>query len=71
MIWLILREQSHQIRSCNIHQEENEFQLWVTRPNGKNMKVLTSESLDEISDYKSGIDFAIENGHKTFKIDIQ
>lgn len=68
MIWLILGEASHQIIACNIHEENNLFQLWVTRANGKTMKIQEHADKNEIIFVKEAIDYAIENGEKALKI---
>lgn len=68
MIWLIDGKASYQIQSCNIHEENGKSQLWVTRANGKSIKVRESSEHDEIAELKSAIDFAVNHGATTFDI---
>jgi hypothetical protein len=68
MIWLVLNNESHQIISCNIFNGDNIHQLWVTRPNGKNLKVVESNKEEAIREIKDAIDFAIEQGFTTVSI---
>ena len=51
MIWIIKDEMSHQIISCNVHLEDGKHQLWVTRPNGKSLKLQESEQKRRSNDY--------------------
>ena len=68
MIWIIVNDESHQIISCNIHSADGRHQLWVTRPNGKNLKVLEKDTHSEIMEVKEAIDYAISSGYKTFTV---
>ncbi len=62
MLWLIKENASHQIVSCNIHNANNTFELWITRPNDKNLKIVESTQLEDVTTIKEAIDYAIENG---------
>lgn len=64
MIWLILGRESHQIISCNIYEGDGVHQLWVTRPNGKNLKISESKKIEEVNEIKEAIDSAIQEGLK-------
>lgn len=68
MFWLIIEDVSHQIMSCNIHQTNNKFELWVTRPNDKNLKIAESTDEVDIREIKDAIDYAIENGIPALRI---
>ena len=68
MIWIVKGDMSHQIISCNIHQEEGKYQLWITRPNGKSLKLDESENKAEILEIKEAIDFAIEHKENTLRL---
>lgn len=68
MFWLILDDVSHQIVSCNIHCNNDKFELWVTRPNDKNLKITESFDAEDIREIKEAIDFAIENNFKALRI---
>ncbi len=48
--------------SCNIHNADNIFELWITRPNDKNLKIAESTQQKDITIIKEAIDYAIENG---------
>lgn len=61
MLWLIVKGASHQIISCNVHKENDKFQLWVERPNGKSLKIAEHQDEKEIELIKEAIDFAIKN----------
>lgn len=67
MIWLILGNESHQIISCNIFNGKDRNELWITRPNGKSMKVMDGD-IDVITEAKEAIDFAVEKGFTTVVI---
>lgn len=68
MLWIVNEEASHQIISCNTHEEAGRFQLWVTRPNGKSLKLKESDNKDEILEIKQAIDFALEHKEPTLKL---
>jgi hypothetical protein len=68
MIWLIIGNVSHQIISCNVHEEDGVFQLWVTRPNGKNLKIEESTDKAKILEIKDAIDFAIEHKEPALRL---
>ena len=69
MIWIIKGDESHEIISANVCNVEGKSELWVTRPNGKNLKVYENTEPVEVNLYKEAIDFAIEQGEKAFRID--
>ena len=69
MIWIIKGSESHEIISANVCHEKDKSELWVTRPNGKNLKVYENVDVHEVNLYKEAIDFAIEQGEKAFRID--
>ena len=68
MLWLVIKGASHQIISCNVHQENGKFQLWVERPNGKNMKIVEDTNEAEVLLVKEAIDYAIENNESTLRL---
>lgn len=68
MIWIIKNDMSHQIISCNIHNEDNKYQLWVTRPNGKNLKLEESVNKEEVMELKQAIDYAIEHNEQALRL---
>jgi len=73
MLWLIIKNASHQIMSCNIHETEDKnkeplFQLWITRPNGKNLKIKESYKRNVIEEIKNAIDFAIEHKETALRL---
>ncbi len=67
-MWVILKDKSHEIISCNVHQEGDVFQLWVTRPNDKSLKLMESKDKELISTSKEAIDYAIKHGEPAFEI---
>ena len=69
MIWIIKGSESHEIISANVKHDEDKSELWVIRPNGKNLKVYENTEQVEVNLYKEAIDFAIEQGEKAFRID--
>lgn len=68
MLWLIQENASHQIMSCNIHNANALYELWVTRPNDKNLKIAESTQQKDITTIKEAIDYAIENGIHALRI---
>lgn len=70
MLWLVTKNSSHQIVSCNLHQEGGKHSVWVERQNGKNMKVLESDTLDKVKEVRDAIDFAIKNRHNVLELDV-
>lgn len=68
MIWIIKGNESHEIISTNIHVEDDKFQLWVTRPNGKTIKIFEDKDKNEANLLKDAIDYAITTGEKSFTI---
>ncbi len=67
-MWIIKEDVSMEIIGCNIHHKENNYELWVTRTNGKNYKLFENESLDEVNLYKEAIDYAIENKETALRL---
>ena len=73
MLWLILKQASHQIMSCNIHNDVDKegnpiYQLWITRPNGKSLKIEENKEKKFIEEIKNAIDFAIENKEPALRL---
>jgi len=68
MLWIIKGDFSHQIVSCNIFEEGDMYQLWVTRPNGKNLKLEEKADKAEIVLIKEAIDYAIEHGEPVLRL---
>lgn len=68
MLWLIMDDVSHQIISCNTHEEEGIYQVWITRPNGKSVKVKESLNKEEIEIIKEAIDYAIEKREPVLRL---
>ena len=69
MLWLVNKESSHEIISCNIHDEAGVHQLWVTRPNGKSIKIRENEDRAIVAEVKECIDYAIENKESALRLD--
>lgn len=68
MIWIVKGNESHQIVSSNVYHKENISELWVTRVNGKNLKVFEGEEKDA-KEMKEAIDYSISIGAKVYNID--
>lgn len=68
MLWLVIKDTSHQIISCNIHKDGALYQLWVERPNGKSLKVIESKNYTDVEEVKSAIDFAIEHKEPSLRL---
>lgn len=67
MLWLVIDStKSETISSCNTFNNNGIYELWITKMNGKTMKVRESENPDEIQDYKLAIDYAIANRETVF-----
>lgn len=69
MLWLVNKDTSHQIISCNVHSEKGIHQLWVERPNGKTLKVIESRNISEVKLIKGAIDYAIKNGEPSLELE--
>lgn len=68
MIWLVINNESLQIVSCNIHNsKEDVYELWVTRVNGKNLKIKEG-TYGKVAEIKEAIDYAIENNEKALRL---
>ena len=67
-MWIIKGEESHEIISCNIFSENDKHQLWVTRPNGKNLKIDESTDKSKIEELKEAIDYAIEHKESALRL---
>lgn len=70
MLWLRMKQSSHQIVSCNLHKEGDKHSVWVERINGKNMKILESPNEEEVKEIRDMIDYAIKNSKNTLELDI-
>lgn len=68
MLWLVMDEASHEIKSCNTCEKDGLFQVWVERANGKSLKVNESSVREEVEVIKDAIDWAIQEGHKTLRL---
>lgn len=68
MLWIAKNGESHQIISCNVHEDKGKHQVWVERPNGKTLKLDESKDRQQVLDVKEAIDYAIEHGHKVLKL---
>ena len=68
MLWLILKDSSHCVVSCNTSRVGTKYQVWVERSNGKNLRVGESESEDDVNEIKDAIDYAISEGIKTLSL---
>lgn len=68
MIWIIKGNESHEIISCNTAIDDKRSELWVTRPNGKSLKIFEGSS-DDVKELKEAIDYAIKHNERTFTIE--
>lgn len=70
MIAIIKSDVTHYIISCNTNHNPNSdtHELWISRPNGKNLKVSESKDQQEISLIKEAIDYGIENGEFAIRL---
>ena len=69
MLWLISSNYSAQVTSCNIHEKDGKYQVWVEKPSGSTKLIKESKDKHEVGEIKSAIDFAITNGHKVLELD--
>ena len=67
-MWIIKDEISMEIIACNVHEENDLFQLWVTRSNGKNFKLFENKDKEEVLTYKEAIDYAIEHKETALRL---
>lgn len=68
MLWIVKGSSSYLITSCNIAENNGEFQLWVERSNGKSLKIEQSADEQEIKTIKEAIDYAIENNEQALRL---
>lgn len=68
MIWLIIGNYSYQIISSNVFQSGDNHQVWVTKADGKNLKIMETKNEADAKELKDAIDFAIEMKEPTFKM---
>lgn len=71
MLWLVTEDLSYQIISCNLHKntENGEYEVWVTRPTGKNIKILSSSKLEDVKEIKEAIDYSIEHKEAALRLE--
>lgn len=69
MIWINLGSRSYQATAVNLanDKEEGKASLWIERPNGSGIKVLTG-TWSEMEEHKDAIDFAVSQGYKTYEV---
>jgi hypothetical protein len=68
MLWIILKNDSHSIIACNVCQRDGKYELWVTRPTGKSLKLMESKEEKDISTIKEAIDYAVEHGETALRL---
>lgn len=70
MLWIVLNTASHAIIGCNtfFDTERGVHQLWVTRANGKSLKIAESTDEQEIETMRAAIDYAVEQGEYTLRL---
>jgi hypothetical protein len=69
MLWLVINEDlSYQIVSCNISQKGDVYELWVTRPNEKSLKIKEDTDKAKLKEIKDAIDFAIETKEPVLRL---
>ncbi len=68
MLWLVKGNISTEIIGCNTHQREETHELWVTKSDGKTMKIAENTDEKEILLIKEAIDYAIEYGEKALRL---
>lgn len=71
MIAIIKGDNTHYMISCNTnYNEKNDVhELWISRPNGKNLKIKESKDQEEINLIKEAIDYGIENGENAIRLE--
>lgn len=70
MLWIIKNDTSYQIVSCNMFHniETGMHELWVTRHNGKNLKIEEDVEKEKVLLVKEAIDYAIEHNETTLRL---
>lgn len=70
MVAIIMPDETHYIISCNMHYNESTelHELWISRPNKKNLKIRENTAKDEILLIKNAIDYVIENGDNALRL---
>jgi hypothetical protein len=67
MIAIKVDNATHEAISYNTHIEDGTYQLWIARPNGKNLKIAEGTQA-EMEELKSALDYAVEHNKRIFKI---
>lgn len=67
MIWIIYNGRSMQAIGINVVEKGNQSELWAEKPDGSSRKLLIGEAA-VVKENKDAIDFAIQNGHKTYEV---
>ena len=68
MLWIVMKDDSHNIIACNVHQKEDVYELWVTRPTGKSLLITSNEDRKQVYTIKDAIDYAIEHGEPVLRL---
>ena len=68
MITIKHRDYTFEASSINITEVEGKWSLWA-KVNGGNSRKLMDGTLEEVSEYRNAIEFAIEHGRKIFKFE--
>ncbi len=68
MLWIVMEKDSHDIIACNIAEVGDHYELWVTRPTGKSLKIKESNSIGDVLLIKEAIDYAVENGETALRL---
>lgn len=71
MIAIIKGNVTHYMISSNTNynEKEDKHELWISRPNGKNLKIKESPDAEEIELVKEAIDYGIENGEHAIRLE--
>lgn len=71
MLWIILTNESasHQIIGANVAVKDDIYEMWITRPGNKGLKIKESPDKKEVMLYKDAIDYAIKQGESVLELD--
>ena len=71
MIAIIKGNVTHYMISSNTNynEKEDKHELWISRPNGKNLKIKESSDEEEIILIKEAIDYGIEHGEHAIRLE--
>ena len=68
-MWIVEDKLSYEIIGVNIHTTVNNMhEVWATKKDGKTKLIKKSKDINEVSEIKEAIDYAIKTGDKVLEL---